>query len=247
MTIAFEERLSDSPYIENVIRGRTLKKDAPIRPATSHWHMVFVRYRGVLRALAVGPCSTSGRAFWDAGAELLWIRFRLGTFMPHLPVKRYLDLETEMPEAVGKFWLKGSAWEYPDFDNAETFVERLVRDEILLRDPLVCAALDDQLPEDTSPRTVRHRFLQATGVTQGHIRQMKRAQQAQALLLQGMSILDVVEEAGYFDQAHLTRSLRLFVGHTPAQISRMSDPACHSVQDSDSPLDYHTNVLEIAR
>jgi len=247
MTIAFEERLSDSPYIENVIRGRTLKRDAPIRPATSHWHMVFVNYRGVMRSLMVGPCSTSGRAFWDEGAELLWIRFKLGTFMPHLPVKRYLDLETEMPEATGKFWLKGSAWQIPDFENADTFVERLVRDEILVSDPIVRATLDDQLPEDTSLRTVRHRFLQATGVTQGHIRQMKRAEQAQALLARGTSILDVVEEAGYFDQAHLTRSLKLFIGFTPAQIVRMNAPACHSVQDSDPALDYHdehTSVLE---
>jgi AraC-like DNA-binding protein len=33
-----------------------------------------------------------------------------------------------------------------------------------------------------------------------------------------MSILDTVYQAGYFDQAHLTRSLRRFIGQTPAQL-----------------------------
>jgi hypothetical protein len=39
-------------------------------------------------------------------------------------------------------------------------------------------------------------------------------------LTQGVSILDTVHEAGYFDQAHLTRSLRHFIGQTPARIIR---------------------------
>ena len=39
-------------------------------------------------------------------------------------------------------------------------------------------------------RTLRHRFLRATGLTQSHIRQFERAQQAAAFLRQGVSILD---------------------------------------------------------
>jgi AraC-like DNA-binding protein len=41
------------------------------------------------------------------------------------------------------------------------------------------------------------------------------------LLEQGVSILDTVEQAGYFDQPHLTRSLKRYVGYTPAQILRL--------------------------
>jgi methylphosphotriester-DNA--protein-cysteine methyltransferase len=65
---------------------------------------------------------------------------------------------------------------------------------------------------------VRHRFLQATGQTQSHIRQYERAIKAASLLRHGVSILDTVFEAGYFDQPHLTRSLKHFLGFTPAQI-----------------------------
>jgi len=39
-------------------------------------------------------------------------------------------------------------------------------------------------------------------------------------LKQGISILDVAHKAGYYDQAHLTRSLQRFIGQTPAQILR---------------------------
>jgi len=39
-------------------------------------------------------------------------------------------------------------------------------------------------------------------------------------LQRGRPILDVVGEAGYYDQAHLTRSLQRFVGLTPARIAR---------------------------
>jgi methylphosphotriester-DNA--protein-cysteine methyltransferase len=38
-------------------------------------------------------------------------------------------------------------------------------------------------------------------------------------LEQGMPIRDTVFEAGYFDQPHLTRALKHFIGQTPAQIA----------------------------
>jgi len=98
-----------------------------------------------------------------------------------------------------------------------------VRDEVLIRDPVVNAVLQGH-PQEMSSRTVRHRLLRTTGLTQSHIYQVERAQRAAALLRQGVSILDTVYEAGYFDQPHLTRSLKQWIGHTPAQIIRMSTP-----------------------
>jgi methylphosphotriester-DNA--protein-cysteine methyltransferase len=65
---------------------------------------------------------------------------------------------------------------------------------------------------------VQRRFLQATGLTQGTVFQIERARYATTLLKQGVSILDSVELAGYADQPHLTRSLKRYIGQTPAQI-----------------------------
>lgn len=81
--------------------------------------------------------------------------------------------------------------------------------------------MHEQSP-DIPSRTIRHRFLHTTGLSQNHIRQIQRAQQAQSMLEQGVSILDTTFEAGYYDQPHLTRSLKQFIGYTPAQIIQMS-------------------------
>jgi AraC-like DNA-binding protein len=225
MTLVFDERASDSPYIETVTRGFTLSDGGSIRPAENHWHMVFVRHSGGLTPIVVGPWTTAGEVMWGEGAEILWVRFRPGTFMPHLPTRDFLDSETVLPEASGNdFWLKGRAWQFPDFETIDTFVDRLAREDILTHDPVVSAVLQGH-PHDRSERTVRHRFLNATGLTQNHIRQVERAQQAAALLAQGVSILDTIHETGYFDQPHLTRSLKRFIGKTPAQ---QLTPVCKS-------------------
>jgi hypothetical protein len=219
VSIAYETRSSDSPYIQSVTRGRTVSAASSIRPAETHWHMVFVRQHGEARPLLVGPWSWAGAVSWTEEAELLWIRFELGTFMPRLPVGRFLDTETMLPGAGGRsFWLDGSAWRFPDYDNAETFVGRLVRSGALVRDPAVGAALQGR-PQKLSARTMRYRFLRATGLTQARIRQVERAQRATDLLRGGASIPGAVHEAGYFDQPHMTRSLKRWVGRTPARIA----------------------------
>jgi hypothetical protein len=222
VTIISEDRFSDSPYVDLVSRGWTVSDGSAIRPAECNWHMVFVKHPGGAIPYVVGPLKTSGVATWGAGAEILWIRFRLGTFMPHMRVKHYLDVETALPGAASrKFWLKGSSWQFPDYENVETFVNKLMRDEILVRDPVVHAVLQGH-PQDMASRTVRDRFLRTTGLTQTHIYQVERAKRAAALLRQGFSILDTVDEAGYFDQPHLTRALKHWIGYTPAQIASTS-------------------------
>jgi AraC-like DNA-binding protein len=246
MSLIYEERLSDSPYVETITHGQTVSDGSTIRPAECNWHMIFVKHlsRGSVQPLVVGPWTTAGVASWKEGAEILWIKFKLGVFMPHLPARDCLDTETILPGAASQsFWLKDSAWQFPDYDNVETFINRLVRDEVLVCDPIVNAALQGRL-RDTPSRTVRHHFLRATGLTQSHIHQFQRAKQAAALLEEGVSILDTVDEAGYFDQPHLTRALRQWIGYTPAQIVRKHQPeSCHFIQDNMLLSDYNTNVL----
>ncbi|MBI1280805.1 MAG: helix-turn-helix domain-containing protein [Anaerolineaceae bacterium] len=218
MSMISEERASDSPFVESVMRAWTIAEGSTVRPAESHWHMVLVRVNGQVLPLVVGSLPTSGVAHWGEGAEILWIKFKLGTFIPQLPAKNLIAKETLLPDASSKsFWLHGTSWELPNFENADTFVDRLVKNEVLIQDPVVSSALKGH-PTDAAPRTVRHRFLQATGMTQNHIHQIERAQQAAALLRHGKSILDTVYELGYYDQPHLTKSLKQWVGETPAQI-----------------------------
>ena len=67
--------------------------------------------------------------------------------------------------------------------------------------------------------------MRATGITYNTVRSIERARYATILLKEGMSILDTVDQAGYADQPHLTRSLKYFIGQTPAQIANQNRQA----------------------
>jgi AraC-like DNA-binding protein len=160
---------------------------------------------------------------FPAGMEWFGIVFRLGTFMPHLPPGQLSDgRDVNLPEASSQsFWLHGSAWQFPGYDNADEFVRRLEREGLLAHDQLVpAAAAHHASARDVSVRSVQHRFLHATGLTRSTVRQIERAHAAAALLERGVAVLDAVHDAGYFDQSHMTRSLKRFLGQTPAQIAR---------------------------
>jgi AraC-like DNA-binding protein len=189
--------------------------------AACHWEMVVTRHEGKTSLTVRGPETKATMADCPADGEWFAIRFKLGTFMPLLRPGELRDRNNvTLPDASSRsFWLDGSAWEYPDFENAETFVRRLVHAGLIAVDHSVNAALRSQ-PQELTLRTAQRHFLQATGMTHSTIRQIERARQATNLLKQGISILDAVHEAGYYDQAHLTRSLKRLIGQTPAQIIR---------------------------
>jgi AraC-like DNA-binding protein len=216
----FEKRPSDSPFVDLIWRTRAECAGSFISVAASHWEMVVTKYGGRTTLTVRGPetTATPTDCQWT-GAEFFGIIFKLGAFMPHLPPGSVMDLrDANLPEATSQsFWLHGSAWQYPDYENADTFVDRLVRGSLLARAPIVEAALQGHLKDMTS-RTAQRHFLHATGLTHTTIRQIERARHATILLQEGASILDTVFEAGYFDQPHLTRSLKHLVGQTPSQI-----------------------------
>lgn len=219
MGIIYEERPSDSPYIESISRVRAESDCMGLIPADGNWYLFVMTLHGKTCLTVGGPITRAFTFPQVAGTEWLGIRFKLGTFMPHLPLKNLVDNVIELPEATSNsFYLKGSAWQFPTDANVETFVDRLVGDGVLLTVPVVDAALQGQ-PPDRSLRSVQRSFLHVTGITHTSIRQIERARQAAVLLRQGVSILDTVEQAGYFDQPHLTRSLKRFMGQTPAQIA----------------------------
>ncbi len=217
MDLTAEERISDSPYIERIWRSHSGDGGNFISIANSSWGMVVSKIQGKTYLTMRGPETRATPAGAPPHAEFFGIQFKPGTLMPDLPARTLMDRsDVNLPEANGSFWLKGGAWEFPTYENAETFIERLAHDALLVYDPAVNAILQGQ-PIGMSLRTVQRRLLQATGLTQGTLYQIERARYATLLLKQGTSILDTVALAGYFDQPHLTRSLKRFMGTTPAQ------------------------------
>jgi hypothetical protein len=219
--IHFEDRLSDSPLVERVWRCHSERAGRMHSVAASHFEMAVTRYRGKTFLTLRGPETKASTVDCPGEGEWLGIRFKLGTFMPQaLPGCLRDRRDVNLPDASSRsFWLNGSAWQYPDFENAETFVNRLVKAAVISRDSIVDTALQGE-PRSLSLRSAQRHFLKSTGMTYATFRQIERARYATNLLKEGQSIGDVVYRAGYFDQAHLTRSLVRWIGATPATIAQ---------------------------
>lgn len=220
MKFTFEGRTAESSFVDAIWRTQSEGSGSFISVAESHWGMVITKQLDKMFLTVRGPETIAIPAPVPEDAEFFGINFKLGVYMPHLPTPKLVDDEMHLPEAGSKtFWFHGSSWEFPTYENADTFIDRLVREGLLAYEPVVEAALQEQ-PQSISSRSVERRFLQATGLTQGAIRQIERARTAVSLLNQGVSILDTIDQAGYYDQPHLTRALKRLIGQTPAQILR---------------------------
>ena len=193
--------------------------------AVPQWEIVVTRQALGTSVTLRGPESRATAAPIPPDAEFFGLSFSLGTFMPALDPRRLVDRSLTLPmTSVSTFWLHGSAWELPGPANADVFVDRLVRDGVLVHDPVVPAALGERPEAERevqalSTRSVERRVARATGLTRGTIRQIRRAESAVELLSQGLPAPEVAGRAGYTDQPHLTRSLRRFVGQTPSEIA----------------------------
>lgn len=221
MLITFADRPSDSPFIERVWRSCSDRAGVFHSMAACHWVMVVTRLRGRTYLTVRGPETKATMADCPAEGEWFGVLFKLGTFMPLMRSGDLRDRnDVTLPNATKRsFWLNGSAWEFPNFENMETFVNQLVRRGLVLSDRTVERAIRGEL-QDVTTRTEQRRVLQITGLTRGAIYQIERARRATLLLQQGAPILDVVHKAGYYDQAHLTRSLQRFIGQSPARIAQ---------------------------
>lgn len=229
MALESADRPSDSPYIERVWRGGEAQDATHLHSiANSNWELVVWELRGKTHVSVRGPETrpTVVALGPNANAEFqsFGIIFSHGASMPHLPVPSLVDKELPCPHTTTRtFVLRGDRWELPNFDNAETFVERLVRSGLLIRDPLVSDVLAGDTVPLVTPRSVQRRVVATTGLTQTTIRQIERARRAAIMLHGGASALDVVHRVGYYDQPHMARSLKRFLGRTTTQLQHL-DP-----------------------
>jgi AraC-like DNA-binding protein len=221
MFLSFDHRPSTSPFIDRVWRCHSARAGTFLSVAATHCELVLTRHRGRLRVTLRGPETRPSPIDCPAEAEWIGIRLATGAYLPRHPAASLLDRQDlDLPLPTRRtFWLDGSAWEHPTFDDAEALVARLSRAGLLARDPAVAAALAGD-GAALSRRSVQRHFLLATGMTHRTWRQIQRARYAAVLLRSGSSIADAVHQASYCDQAHLTRSLTRWIGTTPARIQR---------------------------
>lgn len=219
MKFAFEyDRPSDAPLVELVWTTQTIGGGSFISAASSNLELVFTKQQDKVTLSVRGPETLASPAPVPEDADFLGIIFKMGTFIPHLPATDLVNGGLHLAQSSNRtFQLQGSSWEFPTFENVDTFVARLIRQGLIAHEPIVEAALNGQL-KNISERSVQRRFIRATGISHTAIYQIQRARQARTLLQQGATILDTVEQLGYYDQPHMTRILKQLIGQTPAQI-----------------------------
>ena len=183
-----------------------------------HWGLVFWEQGGRMYAGITGPETRTGTAPVPEGATFTGIDFAVGTSLRAVLTPALVDGGVPLPETTRRtFRLDGERWEVPGPDDAEALVGRLVRSGIVVRDPLVAEVLRGGRPA-VSERTVERRFRAATGLTRGAVWQIERARTAAELLAAGDTAADLIVKLGYFDEPHLARALRTYVGRTVGQL-----------------------------
>ena len=130
-----------------------------------------------------------------------------------------------------RFWIDAEHFEVPSYDNVEHFVAALSRKGLLECDPVVGRALHGAR-QRLDERSIQRRFAEVTGLGLKAFQQIARAHEAVRLLRAEWSPAQVAAELGFTDQAHLTHSLKRFLGMTPRQIAKQgsgsstAQPSC---------------------
>lgn len=225
LDLGVEQRPSDSPYVERFYRAGQVTGSMPARirsVANSNWELVVWSHRGRTNVAVRGPeTAPTVLDFAPGDGQTLGIIFKHGAYLASMPVPGLVDTAVPSPHTTARsFVLQGYEWQLPTYDNAEVFVERLVRAGLLVRDPLVTDVVRGDTTTLVTPRSVQRRVVAATGLTQGTIRQIERARQAAIRLMRGEAVAEVAQRVGYHDQPHLTRSLTRFLGLTATRLRR---------------------------
>lgn len=217
MAIEFDDRSSESPYIERVWRSRSDAADSMTSIATAHWTLVAWRTGRDWCMAAQGPETFATTAPVPPETEFVGIRLSLGTRLERLPTDRLVDTSIEFPHTAQAMRVFGHTLPKVSYDDAEDLVTRMLRAGVMVRDPMVGDVLSGWSP-DVTARTVRRHFASATGLTPGAVRHIERAREAASLIRAGAPIADVAHDLGYYDQPHLARSLSRFIGHTATEL-----------------------------
>ncbi|MEQ3551941.1 AraC family transcriptional regulator [Pseudonocardia nematodicida] len=218
--LVLDTRTSTSPWVDSVWTCSSDAVTEMTSVACETWGLVFWEQDGVTRAAVSGPETRAGTAPVPEGARFTGIQFAVGTTLREIPTTSLLDTGIALPSCAGRrFALPGGRWEIPGPDDAELLVARLVADGVVERDPVVADVVRGAHP-DLTERTVERRFRRATGLTRNGVRQIGRARTAAEALASGRGADDVVAEFGFYDEPHLARVLRRYVGRTAGELRR---------------------------
>jgi hypothetical protein len=215
-----QTRPVDSPLVESISSIRFTADGQMLMQPDGCWDIAIIKRGDEQFVLRTGLTTRPVVYEYAEGDEQLVITFKPHSFMPLMPGEVMRD-EGVVLDKFGKggFWIGTDVREIPTFENADVFVDRLVRDGIVANNELVASVVEGQ-PKAMSERTMQRHFLRTTGLTYKHFTLVQRAQKAVSLLQMGRPAVDVALALGFADQAHMINSLKVIMGQTPREIAR---------------------------
>ncbi len=215
-----QTRPVDSPLVESISSVRFTATGQTLMQPDGCWDIAIIKRGDETLVLRTGLTTRPVVYEHEAGDEQLVVTFKPHSFMPLMPGEVMRDVGVMLEKfGRGEFWIGTDVREIPTFENADVFVERLVRDGIVANNELVASVVDGQ-PKAMTERTMQRHFLKTTGLTYKHFTLVQRAQHAVAMLQMGRPAVDVALALGFSDQAHMINSLKVIMGQTPKQIVR---------------------------
>jgi AraC-like DNA-binding protein len=221
MGFVSDARSANSSFVETVWHTHSERAGTFTSAAVSNWEVVITTFDGKTTITARGPETKPSEVDFPADAELFGITFKLGTFMPDLPLKTGwtgCNSSRSAEQFLLAAWLR--------VGTSDLRKRRRVRRQAYpsgdTRARSGGRGGDTGTHAHMSIRSLQYRFLRATGLTHKTIQQIERARSAVSLLEPGTPVSDTTSELGYFDQAHLTNMLKRFIEKTPAQIAQKS-------------------------
>lgn len=218
MSFTYEEKLINSVYIDKIWHTFTTSDGIYTASLDGNWDIIISRTPDATYFMVNGVGKGAVEVPYTKGVESIGIALKPGVFLQDLKGRDIVDTQHVLLKGKSEYVNLGDhLFKIPNFDSAEAFVDKLAQKGVLLTDRVV-ASFSDGNTKGTSDRSLRRHVTQTTGLSPYFFNQIQRAQYATQLLQQGMPIAQVALEAGYSDQAHLTKAVKLLMGRTPAQI-----------------------------
>lgn len=214
----YEQRTLVSPLINCIWRAVAEHDGSYSDPANEYWSLGFARdVGGSVSVNLFGP-SLVPRVVESYKGEVYWgIEFHTNVIVKGVNKGDILDTDVPLVAKNDQLLVAGRWHAIPQYDELISFATQLEKDGIIANDQRVFRALNGD-ESGFSERSRQRHFRTTTGLNKKQIEQIQRARHAYYLLQSGYTASEVAHLAGYADQSHMTRSLKLLRGETPARI-----------------------------
>jgi hypothetical protein len=218
MSYTYEDKRLDSLYVDKIWHTYTTSDGVFTASLDGNWDIIIFKNADSVHVTVNGIGKHAVDVPYVAGIDSVGIALKPGVFLQDFKGKDIVDNQHTLSKGnISYVEIGGHLFKIPDFESAEIFVNELIEKGILLINSVV-SSFDAGDTRGFSDRSLRRHTMSTTGLSPYFFHQIQRAQRATQLLQQGISIVQTAAEAGFTDQAHMTKAVKALMGMTPTEI-----------------------------